>query len=206
MDIESIVRNLSPTALDRLCRAYAPQEYAEACGEQLVGYYTAHDGAEVSPDEATAALLEVLPATHVPRHLVPLAAMPRLPNGKVDVRELAARPLPPGADAPGPAPSGDLERWVRGLWGDVLGVSVQDIGADAGFFHLGGASLDALKVSNRLARVLGREVPPVWLLRRPRLEEYARTLRDECAGVAHFAEICAVAAAAYDPVEEREHA
>jgi dihydroaeruginoic acid synthetase len=93
----------------------------------------------------------------VPEAVVRLAALPVSRTGKVDRAAVAA--LLAGADpAPGGAPpDGALERTVAGLWSDVLGVGVDD--RAAGFFALGGDSLLATTLLDRLRRALGVELP-----------------------------------------------
>jgi yersiniabactin nonribosomal peptide synthetase len=112
--------------------------------------------------EADPAALRAFTAARLPAHMVPeavvrLAALPVSRTGKVDRAAVAV--LLAGADpAPGGAPpDGALERTVAGLWSDVLGVGVDD--RAAGFFALGGDSLLATTLLDRLRRALGVELP-----------------------------------------------
>ncbi|MET9447118.1 phosphopantetheine-binding protein [Streptomyces cinerochromogenes] len=60
--------------------------------------------------------------------------------------------------APHAAPGGPTERYLAGVWEDLLAVDA--IGLDDDFFSLGGHSLLAVRVRIRLQRDLGLEVPP----------------------------------------------
>ncbi|WEV24181.1 amino acid adenylation domain-containing protein [Streptomyces sp. 71268] len=112
-----------------------------------------------APAEVDAALRAhlagALPGYAVPELLVPLARLPRTPNGKLDRNALPA----PGARArpAGRAPATDAERLLCGLFARVLGLP--EIGADDDFFALGGHSLTAARVVAALRAEAGTELP-----------------------------------------------
>ena len=88
-------------------------------------------------------------ATRLPDHMVPatvtvLDALPVLPSGKVDRARL---PEPVVAVLPGRAPADERERLLCMLFGDLLGR--EEVGADQGFFALGGDSIMAIQLVNR---------------------------------------------------------
>ncbi|HIV69876.1 MAG TPA: amino acid adenylation domain-containing protein [Candidatus Aquabacterium excrementipullorum] len=120
-------------------------------GRQLVAYAvpmpaTSADAAWTAALKA--ALASQLPDHMVPSHIVPLAALPRLPSGKLDRHALPA----PGATAsPSDAhvpPSTDAARRLAALWREVL--RIERIGEQDNFFELGGDSLLSLKVVSRV--------------------------------------------------------
>jgi hypothetical protein len=118
-------------------------------------------------DEATvrAQLRDVLPAYMVPQHLVALDALPVLPNGKVD-RHALPRPL----SAPGPVEAGVATqseqaldprvRYLIDVWSELLGTRA---GPDDNFFDLGGHSMLAVQMANRVARDTGVRIKLIRL-------------------------------------------
>lgn len=111
-----------------------------------------------SPDAAT--LAEVAQAavtgTGLPAHavlVVPVAALPRLPNGKLDQQAIARLEVPPTPVV------GTPEASIARLYGRVLGLDEVDPGAS--FVSLGGDSLSYVELSLRLESRIGR-LPADW--------------------------------------------
>ncbi|MFJ8577830.1 amino acid adenylation domain-containing protein [Micromonospora sp. NPDC093277] len=143
---------------------------------RLVAIVVPAAGATPDPAELRAYLRERLPAYLVPARIHLLDRLPLSGNGKVDLdRALAAAEAATRADTPGDAPgdtSGDApavsapadsghpnaltERLCR-IWADLL--EVPAIRPDDDFFALGGNSLLALRLVQRLRGELGTEVP-----------------------------------------------
>lgn len=126
---------------------------AEAAdGQQLVvavpGEPDAHVLAEVG---ATVAGDTGLPPHAI--RVVPVAALPRLPNGKLDQQAVARLEAAPDAD-----PGSPVRSLVR-LYGRVLGRDV--VGPQDSFVTLGGDSLSYVELSLRLEHRLGR-LPSDW--------------------------------------------
>ncbi|TDQ54293.1 non-ribosomal peptide synthetase [Actinorugispora endophytica] len=92
------------------------------------------DGAELRRYAA-----ERLPAALVPAAVVPLDALPALPSGKVDRSALPAPRY--GTGETGRPPRTDAERALCALFAEVMGLPLERVGADDGFFDLGGHSL-----------------------------------------------------------------
>ncbi|GAA0975395.1 hypothetical protein GCM10009555_033190 [Acrocarpospora macrocephala] len=115
-------------------------------------------------------LAERLPPYMVPSIVVPMAAMPLTPNGKVDRRALPA----PVAGAGEIEPRTESERVVAEAFAEVLGL--ERVGADADFFAAGGHSLLATKVTARLTRRLGVEIPVGELFAAPTVAGLAAVL------------------------------
>ncbi|WP_204046030.1 non-ribosomal peptide synthetase, partial [Acrocarpospora phusangensis] len=132
--------------------------------EVLVAYVVG-DGAD--PREA---LADRLPPYMVPSIVVPVAAMPLTPNGKVDRRALPA----PVTGAGEIEPRTESERVVAEVFAEVLGL--ERVGAEADFFAAGGHSLLATKVTARLTRRLGVEIPVRELFAAPTVAGLAAVL------------------------------
>jgi hypothetical protein len=124
---------------------------------RLVAYVVAEPAA--MPDERMliASLREVLPHYMVPQHVVVMDSLPQLPNGKIDRKS-----LPPPMHGPMPAKpdamraeeavhDGRTEYLIR-IWSEVLGT---EAGPADNFFDLGGHSMLAVQMANRVARETG---------------------------------------------------
>ncbi|WP_186072006.1 amino acid adenylation domain-containing protein [Burkholderia gladioli] len=122
---------------------------------QLVAYYVPRPGAGLDASALHAWLAERLPAPMVPSRFAALAAMPLLPNGKLD--RLALRALDPGAAqlAAGrhEAPVGELETLLARIWATALGLD--RVGRHDNFFAIGGHSLMAAQVAVRASEQTG---------------------------------------------------
>ena len=119
-----------------------------ARANRLEAFVTVRDGAE--PADLPAYLAERLPEYMVPALIEPVAALPRLPGGKVDRSALAVRgPRRPDHREPGT----ETERRLAAIWADVLGW--ERVGLDDSFFDLGGHSLAAMEITARVSRELG---------------------------------------------------
>ena len=128
---------------------------------QLVLWLVPQEGgqvdAEATCDALRAALRAALPATMQPGALVPLAALPLTPSGKIDRRALPA----PRVNAPDPAqphspPRSAAEHLLARLYAEVLDLPAP---ADAAtdFFRAGGDSLRAVRLSLRIEEETGAD-------------------------------------------------
>ncbi|MDN3356472.1 non-ribosomal peptide synthetase, partial [Actinomadura sp. DC4] len=121
-------------------------------------------------DHAAAAL----PAYMVPATLVELAELPLTPSGKLD---RAALPAPDfGALAAGREPRTPVEQLLCELFADVL--KLDRVGAEDGFFDLGGDSLLAMRLIARVRNALDAEVSIGALFADPTPAGVARLVRD----------------------------
>ncbi|MEV7597219.1 MupA/Atu3671 family FMN-dependent luciferase-like monooxygenase [Kitasatospora sp. NPDC089797] len=113
----------------------------------------------------------------LPEHMVPglWAAVPDLPftmNGKLDTAALP-EPLPLGAGLAAVAPATELERTVQRLWEDELG---RPAGVETSFFDLGGHSLAATRLLNRVRETTGLRIGVLDFFRRPTIRGMAAHL------------------------------
>ncbi|HEX2204130.1 MAG TPA: amino acid adenylation domain-containing protein [Longimicrobium sp.] len=142
---------------------------------RLVAYVIVEGGAEMEVAALRAHLKEGLPEYMVPTAWVALEAFPRTPNGKIDRRSL---PAPEGGAADGAAayvePRTETERFVAGLWAEVLGR--ERVGARDHFFDLGGHSLLATQVVSRVNAQLGLDLPLRVAFEAQTLEALARAV------------------------------
>ena len=117
--------------------------------KRLVAYVVAD---EFEPQALRAHLAGCLPPHMVPAAYVRLEALPLTPNGKLDRKAL---PDPEGdvlAHQPYAAPQTDTERALAAVWSQLLELPVERIGRDDDFFALGGHSLKALMLLERIRK------------------------------------------------------
>jgi non-ribosomal peptide synthetase component F len=113
----------------------------------------------------------------VPSLFVLVAALPLLPSGKVDRRELAQRDLS-GLQGPKEwvAARTPYEELVVQVWEALLGR--ERIGVDDNFFELGGHSLLATQVATRLQQMFNLDIPLRALFENPTAAELARYVEE----------------------------
>lgn len=154
--------------------------------------YVGLDGAEVTAEAMGAHLRAKLPHYMQPAKILVEDRLPRLPNGKVDRKALAARDLDRGTDTASAFTGDDPdEAQVARIWSELLGLN--RISPDLDFFSVGGHSLLATLLAARLSDAAGRPVrvaeihghrtlaEQAALLRRTRERDAGRAPEDACA-------------------------
>jgi len=148
-----------------------------ARGDGLVAYVVAAPTGSPRiryPARLRSFLQQSLPDAMLPGRFVELAELPRTPNGKLDRRAL---PDPEAVARPRSAPPrDDLERYLAGVWSEILGVT--GIGVDDDFFQLGGHSLSGATVVGRLQQSLGEIVHMVVIYDAPTVGRLAAYLTE----------------------------
>ncbi|MFJ8630689.1 MupA/Atu3671 family FMN-dependent luciferase-like monooxygenase [Streptomyces sp. NPDC093568] len=145
----------------------------------LAAYAVPADPVGTADDrQACADLLAEELAARLPEYLVPRAwrVLPALPvtgNGKLDRSALPAPDLVtavPAARRPGGAGKrADIERRVRQLWAEEFGIDADGIAGDASFFDLGGHSITAMRLVNRVREEFATEYPMLSFYQEPTL-------------------------------------
>jgi amino acid adenylation domain-containing protein len=146
--------------------------------------------ATVDPAALLRELRELLPAYSVPDRLVEVAAIPLTSNGKVDEAALrtlvsgalASSALASSAAAGGHQHAGPVEAAVAEVFASVLGLPATELDPCSTLIALGGTSLDAGRVSARLADALNRPVPASQVFRTPTIRGLAAALDSSPSG------------------------
>jgi acyl carrier protein len=101
-----------------------------------------------------------------------LQQLPIIPNGKID-RQLLSSLVYPEAESPGTfvAPRTAVERKLAAIWAEVFGL--EEVGVRDDFFDLGGHSLTAIRVINRIRDRLLVELPVRTVFDKPTIEDLA---------------------------------
>jgi len=142
-----------------------------AGGARLVAYVVLDPSGNASSAQVRDYARRYLPEPMVPSVFVPLPALPRLPNRKVDRRAL---PEPEDAAAPGEPepPLTATEKRLLTIWSELL--QTDRIGVEESFFDRGGHSLLAAQAVVRIRQVLGVEVPLRAVFESPSVASMAR--------------------------------
>ncbi|GAA3491238.1 MupA/Atu3671 family FMN-dependent luciferase-like monooxygenase [Streptomyces cremeus] len=159
-------------------------------GEAQLAAFVVPAGPAGRPQEFADRLTEEL-AGRLPDHLVPhawavLPALPLSANGKLDRAALPAASVVTATAAPTPvrattsvarptAARADEVR-LRRLWAEEFEVDIAAIGPDASFFDLGGHSITAIRLTNRVREAFGVEYPIARFYAEPTLNAMATYL------------------------------
>ena len=164
-----------------LVRSDGAGDSSTLCGggeQQLVAYVVGKRGRQPAIRGLRSFLQKKLPGYMVPSAFVLLDALPLLPNGKIDRRELAAPELlRDGLGVSFVAPRTPVERGLARIWTEVLGVDA--IGVDDNFFELGGHSLKATMVVSRVPAAFNVEIPLYSLFRAPTIAGLAVVIEEK---------------------------
>ena len=176
---------VEPAEVESAMKAHPNIQEAVAAGredergeQQLVAWVVPRQAGAMTSSDLRSFLKENLPDYAVPSRFAFLAALPRLPNNKVNRRELPD----PGRfrwerKTAGARPRAGLEQRVAMIWEQLLGVPPESVEDD--FFELGGHSLLAAQMIERIAAELGSDVPPALFLESPTIAQVVRAIEGE---------------------------
>ncbi|MGW7610007.1 MupA/Atu3671 family FMN-dependent luciferase-like monooxygenase [Streptomyces sp. NPDC054766] len=171
---------------------------SEPAADPRAGSAAGQDGDDqAAADRLCAELAERLPEHLVPRAWSILPALPVTGNGKVDraglsAPRLVASPGPtgsapgtaPAGQEPGPAPARETpgtespEFRVRLIWSAEFDVDIDEIGLDTSFFDLGGHSITAIRLLNRVREAFGTDYPMARFYQAPTVRAMAARLSE----------------------------
>lgn len=144
--------------------------------KRLVAYIVAAQGQIPTLKNLRSSLKEQLPEYMVPSDFMLLDALPLTPNCKVDRR---------GLPAPDPTKRTEEETYVAPtlmvhyqliqIWEELL--DVRPIGIQDNFFDLGGQSLLATRLINRIEQVFGKKIALATLFAGPTIEQLTHALQ-----------------------------
>ncbi|WP_340203703.1 amino acid adenylation domain-containing protein [Ascidiimonas sp. W6] len=140
--------------LDTVQQALVEVKETAAGDKQLVGYLMADE--TVNSSEVIRHLKEQLPAYMIPQSYVMLEVIPKTPSGKVDRKAL---PAPEFIASAYVAPATDIEKKLAHIWATILEIEEQKIGTTQNFFEIGGHSLKAINLVNKISETFSVEIP-----------------------------------------------
>jgi amino acid adenylation domain-containing protein len=147
--------------------------------KRLVAYVVPARGRSVIANELRGFLLSRLPDYMVPAAFVTLEALPLTANGKVDRNSLSVSDVKfEVAKQAHVSPRNAVEVQLMRIWERILDVS--PIGMQDNFFALGGDSLAAVRLIDRVEQLFGRQLPPDMLwYQEGTIESLARALVED---------------------------
>lgn len=150
IQLEEIARALSSYKRIKQSVVLA-QEYTNIHGnsnsKHLVGYYVSDS--DFCEEEILRYLQTKLPGYMVPSFFVHLKKLPLTINGKLD-KKLFPEPEFIDSKSDVVAPQNELESRVRQIWAEILGLCEEEVSIYDNFFRLGGNSILAIKLVNKL--------------------------------------------------------
>jgi amino acid adenylation domain-containing protein len=117
--------------------------------KSLVAYLETTE--ELNTSNVRAGLKALLPAYMIPEYFVQMKAFPLTPNGKID-KKLLPDPerMSMMTGEAYVAPRNEREERLAEIWSEILGIEKEKIGIRDNFFDLGGHSLKAIRLINRI--------------------------------------------------------
>ncbi len=152
MELGEIVSQLEK--IDEVDQALVLTHGAEG-NEQLVAYIVGNG--ELSKDKIEVLLSEELPDYMIPQSYIWLEDFPMTPNGKVNKRVLPKPDFTLGEEYV-PAKNENQQKLVE-IWSEVLNIESEKISITSDFFRLGGHSLTAITLINKISEVFDVELP-----------------------------------------------
>ncbi len=143
----------------------------------LIAYYTA--AGRLGAPDLRAYLARKVPAYMVPAYFVQIGAVPVTVHGKIDVNAL---PLPAADNTMEAffAPRTPTELRLARLWQEEL--ALDRVSVRESFFHMGGDSIKAIRLIQRIKAEFSHQLSPADLYARETIEDLAPLLTRERSG------------------------
>ena len=154
-------------------RAVVVAHAAPTRGSYLIGYVTPAKDRVLVVTELNSFLRGRIPAYMIPSEFLALDALPLTRNGKINYDLL---PAPSRASGNGRPPQSGEEKFLCEAFSELLGVS--DVSVSDIFFDLGGNSLLAVSLINRVRAALHAEIGIRDVFDAPTIAQLAERLRD----------------------------
>ncbi|KQU63404.1 hypothetical protein ASG66_03045 [Bacillus sp. Leaf406] len=169
--------------LDEIERVIMESESVNQCvvkvsenggGQKLIAYITMLDESEVAIHKVKDELMTKLPMYMLPTHFELMKELPRLSNGKIDRKSLS---IPEGKIFPSEElilPRTSKELILCQLMSDLL--EHEQLGINSNFFDVGGHSLNAFKLLNRINQEFHTKLPLSFIFKHPTIEMMGKVL------------------------------
>lgn len=126
-------------------------EKLDELDERLIGYLLADEGTAIEKEQVKRDLGAKIPAYMIPSDLVIMQEFPRTPNGKTDKKALKYDvDDEAGISVAKVEPGNETEKKLHELWSKEL--KSKQIGVDENFFTIGGHSLLAINLVNKVEK------------------------------------------------------
>lgn len=146
-------------------------------GPRLTAYLVPAPGQQPDLRQVHRYAKDHLPGYMVPSHYLAVPSLPLTASGKIDTAALPDAAFDRGILQSGyQAPSSHEEHVLAGIWSVLLGIP--EVGVLDDFFELGGDSLLAAEMVQRVSQELGRDMPLGALAQAPNVASLAALLRE----------------------------
>ncbi len=173
IDISEI--EIALRASDDIADAVVVARPENADEQPLIAYFVPASHPTITVTKIRQNLAQLLPDYMIPSRFISIDAIPKTPNGKVDRLRL---PLPtrdrPDLETPFVAPGTLMEMELAAIWAEVL--KLDKVGINDSFFDLGGDSLLATRIIERVATRFKVDLPMKVLFESPTVAKVAGTL------------------------------
>lgn len=166
-EVEAVLRSL-PCVREALCEIRIDAEG----NKNLVAYVAAEAGTTTTTLSAGA--MKTLPPAVMPSKFMVLERFPLTANGKVDRAALCAMKLPMERSTVITPPVNSTEEWISNMWSSMLGGI--PVGTDDDFFALGGNSLLAIRMLQRVRAHFASELPLSMVIAHPTVRGIAEAI------------------------------
>jgi amino acid adenylation domain-containing protein len=173
-EVEDAIRSHPEVREAAVCAVAAPGGQ-----RRLVALVVRRDGGTAGAEAITGHLRAKLPSYMVPGHVHLLGHLPLTSNGKVDLPRALQAVAAPSRDAADDAQGFGDDRMagrLAELWSELL--QVPRIGPDSDFFALGGNSLLALRLLNRVRAEFGSDLRFGQIFEAPTVRALAARIRE----------------------------
>lgn len=148
---------------------------------RLVAYLVTTENVPLDIDSIRAGLSRILPEYMLPTSFVRLDDMPLTANGKIDRKALpdvdnSFQPETRAGNRTAP-PCNPVQARLARLWCDLLKIS--NVGIHEDFFQLGGTSLLAARLMDRITKEFGKDLPLSILAQAPTIEKLGEIVAGE---------------------------
>lgn len=151
--------------------AVPPTASSPSSPQRLVAYVVTPQQSDEVITKLQTILQQKLPAHMVPSAIVAVDALPRTPNGKVNVKALPVPSRSPAVLSSKPLPRSTVEATLVHIWQEVLGL--EEIGLSDNFFDLGGHSLLAIQVVSKIQDAFSTDLPLAALFQAQTIQDLA---------------------------------
>jgi amino acid adenylation domain-containing protein len=124
-------------------------------------------------------LEEEIPSQFLPLHLIFLEKLPRNYNGKVDRNLLNNKFEKLLENKEVISPKTQYEKKLAQLWADITGTKLKNIGSNHNFFEIGGHSLNAMIVINRISVEFQVQITLNEIFTNSILEDLAKKIKEK---------------------------
>ncbi|MDQ1350677.1 MAG: hypothetical protein QG657_979, partial [Acidobacteriota bacterium] len=146
-------------------------------GDKYLCAYVVLDTAEELDISKLRNILSVnLPDYMIPAYFVPVDIIPLTPSGKIDRKALPEPVLKVGEKYT--APRDEIENKMVEIWSEILSVGREAISVTGNFFHLGGHSLKAIGLINKIHKTFGVTIALQDVFRYPTIADISRIIKN----------------------------